>query len=179
MNASGFESSCVRCINIMAITLKEGKMFEETEFLSRYGVTSGLPIHTDNLVAYAKREGLDPAQGNYLWAFLGDPDPSSNHRLYKRDHTDIWLRCAVPYSVTIQPYAASVNWPQAINEWGAFAEQHGLRYRVLPAGSGWYNPLRTACIEFTYAPGVRWDLPFFYEEIVEMREHSERYGRFH
>ncbi|PKN07046.1 MAG: hypothetical protein CVU73_14525 [Deltaproteobacteria bacterium HGW-Deltaproteobacteria-8] len=150
-------------------------MFDEKEFLLRYEVTPGLPINKDNLVAYAQRHDVQPASENYLWAFLGDSSPSSSHRLYMRDHEDLWLKYYVPCSFTIQPYAAAVNWPRAHKEWSDFAQQHGLRYRILPAGSGWYNPQRTVCVEFTFDYEIRWDLPFFFDEVVDMREHPERY----
>ena len=150
-------------------------MFDETEFVSRYEVTQGLPINTGNLLAYTREHDVQPAPEDYLWAFLGDSNPSSNPRLYMRDHEDLWLRCGAPYSFTIQPYAAALNWPRALKEWGDFAQKNGLRFRVLPAGSGWYNPLRTVCVEFTHDHEERCDLPFFYGEVVDMREHPERY----
>jgi hypothetical protein len=161
---------------LLATTPKEVKMFDEKEFLSRYGVTPGLPINKDNLVAYARKHDVGPAPEDLLWVFLGSWDPMFRCRLHMRDHSDLWLRCGVPYSFTIQPYAAAINLPRAYDAWNDFAQRNGLRCRILPAGSGWYNPLRTICVEFTHDP-EEWCLPFFYDEVVDMREHPERYGR--
>ena len=153
-------------------------MFSENDFLSAYGVTSGLPIHTGNLVAYAQKRDVGPAPEDLLWVLLNDPSPSSSHHLYMRDHADLWLRCGAPYSFTIQPYEAALNMPRAMNEWSEFANNNGLRFEILPAGSGWYNPTRTVCVEFTHNHEERCDLPFFYDEVVDMREHPERYERY-
>ena len=153
-------------------------MFNETEFLSRYGVTPGRPLNTDNLVAYAREHSIEPAPEDLLWVFLNDSSPVADYRLYMLDHADLWLRYGVPYTFTIQPYTAALNWSRALKEWGDFAQQNGLRYRILPAGSGWYNPTRTVCVEFTHNHEERCDLPFFYGEVVDMREHPERYERY-
>lgn len=148
-------------------------MFEEAVLLSIYGDTPGRPIKMRNLRAYAQKHDAYPAPVDYLWAFLGNSDPSFDEHLYKRDHTDLWLRYWVPYSFTIQPYAASVDWPRATKEWSRFAQKHHLRYRILPAGSGWYNPERTVCVEFTHAYSDGGAQPFFYEEVVRDRERAE------
>lgn len=150
-------------------------MPDEDAFWADYGDPSHLPISRENLIAYALRHDAQPIPDGYLWAFLGDSRPSADYKLYMRDHVDVWLRCGASYSFTIQPYGDALNLPRALKEWADFAKNNGLRYRILPAGSGWYNPQRTVCVEFTFDYEKRWDLPFFYDEVVEIREHPERY----
>lgn len=131
-------------------------------------------IEDNSLEAYCVHLGLMQAPEAHFGFLIDDPFSRAASPSLGMDHYSLWLtEEGIPHSLILQPYKNSFEWAHGVIEWKAICAKWGLVWRQLPDGTGWYNPTKTHCIEFTRDPEV-WDhAPRPYRELMNERSVAE------